>query len=87
MHHRSGSTLEQLAGAINSAARGGINYYGRFRPSELHFTLNRINDYLLRWVVQRYKRFHEVPDVPGAALRQAATDRPTLFVHWHVAPP
>lgn len=87
LHHRSGSTLEQLAAGINPAARGWINYYGRFRPSALHFTLNRINDYLVRWLVQKFKRFHGSTRRAWAALRKAATDRPTLFAHWHLAPP
>ena len=47
LHQRSGSTLEQLADEVNPVVRGWINYYGSFRPSELHFTLNRINDYLV----------------------------------------
>ena len=51
------STLEQLAREINPVVRGWINYYGRFYPSALVFSLNRINDYLVRWLVQKYKRF------------------------------
>ncbi|WP_328543097.1 hypothetical protein OHT17_44085 [Streptomyces sp. NBC_00371] len=37
--------------------RGWINYFGRFHPSALLSTLNRINDYLVRWLVRKYKRF------------------------------
>src|SRR5436190_17045776 len=57
LHLRSGMTLEQLAREINPVVRGWITYYGRFYPSALVSSLNRINDYLVRWLVQKYKRF------------------------------
>ncbi|MGB8383865.1 MAG: group II intron reverse transcriptase/maturase [Dermatophilaceae bacterium] len=85
LHQRSGSTLEQLADEVNPVVRGWINYYGSFRPSELHFTLNRINDYLVRWLLQKYKRFHGSRTRAWAALGRAALDRPNLFAHWRVA--
>jgi len=37
--------------------RGWISYYGRFYPSVLVPSLNRINDYLVRWIVRKYKRY------------------------------
>lgn len=37
--------------------RGWTNYYWAYRPSALVFTLNRINHYLVRWLMQKYKRF------------------------------
>jgi len=40
---RSDTTLEQLAREINPVVRGWINYFGRFHPSALLFSLNRIN--------------------------------------------
>ena len=52
--------------------RGWLNYYGAFRPSELRFTLNRINDYLMRWLLQKYKRFHGSQRRAWAALHKAA---------------
>jgi RNA-directed DNA polymerase len=57
LHLRSGSSLKDLAREINMAVRGWINYYGRFYPSALLPSLNRINDYLVRWIVQKYKRY------------------------------
>jgi hypothetical protein len=57
LHLRSVWTLKELAREINMVVRSWINYYGRFRPSALYPSLNRINDYLVRWVVQKYKRY------------------------------
>src|SRR5450755_1058305 len=87
LHHRSGSTLEQLAAEVNPVTRGWINYYGAFRPSELQYTLNRINDFLMRWLLQKYKRFHGSQRRAWDALGKAALDRPTLFAHWRIVHP
>ncbi|WP_367438041.1 group II intron maturase-specific domain-containing protein [Streptomyces celluloflavus] len=57
LHLRSDTTLEELAREINPVVRGWIYYFGRFHPSALLSTLNRINDYLVRWLVRKYKRF------------------------------
>jgi Group II intron, maturase-specific domain len=52
LHLRSGWTLRELAREINAVVRGWIGYYGRYYPSALVRSLNRINDYLVRWIVQ-----------------------------------
>ena len=57
LHLRSGSSLKDLAREINAVVRGWINYYGRYYPSALVPSLNRINDYLVRWIMQKYKRY------------------------------
>jgi hypothetical protein len=54
---------------------GWISYYGRFRPSALYPSLNRINDYLVRWVVQKYKRYRGQVE---AGARGTAEDRKAL---------
>ena len=57
LHLRSGWSLKDLAREVNMTVRGWISYYGRFYPSALYPSLNRINDYLVRWIVQKYKRY------------------------------
>ena len=56
LHRRSGSTLTDLAEAINAEVQGWINFYGRFYRSELVRLLRRINEYLIRWARWKYKR-------------------------------
>ena len=46
---------------INPTVRGWINYYGRFYRTELIQTLRRINDYLVRWAMRKYKRLRGHP--------------------------
>ena len=87
LHLRSGMTLEQLAREINPVVRGWINYYGRFYQSALVFSLNRINDYLVRWLVQKYKRFRGRWMRARDALGSHARLYPGLFAHWRTVKP
>ncbi len=87
LHLRSGWTLAELAREINMVVRGWINYYGRFYRSKLHASLNRINDYLVRWIVQKYKRYRGRRMRAWTALGKAAQAHPRLFAHWQIAKP
>lgn len=87
LHLRSGSTLKDLAREINMIVRGWINYYGRFYPSALVVSLNRINDYLVRWIVRKYKRFRGRWMRARDALGRAARLYPGLFAHWKLVKP
>jgi RNA-directed DNA polymerase len=76
LHLRSGSDLTDLAREINAVVRGWINYHGRFYPSSLVPSLNRINDYLVRWTVQKYKRYRRRRMRARDALGSAAALHP-----------
>ena len=56
--------------------RGWINYYGRFYRSELIRSLRRINEYLMRWAMRKYKRLRRRPqrawDLVAAVDRRRA---------------
>lgn len=87
LHLRSGSSLTDLARGINMVLRGWINYYRRFYPSALVYSLNRINDYLVRWIVQKYKRYRGRWMRARDALGRAAALHPRLFAHWQLVKP
>ncbi|MFJ9777779.1 group II intron reverse transcriptase/maturase [Kitasatospora sp. NPDC101157] len=87
LHRRSGSTLVELAREINPVVRGWINYYGRFIVSELFYSLNCINSYLVRWIVQKYKRFSGKWKRAREALRKAVRLYPGMFAHWKLVRP
>lgn len=87
LHLRSAWTLSELAREINLVVRGWINYYGRFRPSALYPSLNRINEYLVRWIVQKYKRYRGKWKRAREALRKAQKLYPLLFAHWALVKP
>lgn len=87
LHLRSDTTLEQLAREINPVVRGWINYFGRFHQTALRSSLNRINDYLVRWLVRKYKRFRHKRARAREALGRHARRFPGLFAHWKLVKP
>lgn len=68
-----------------AVVRGWINYYGRYFPSRLVASLNRINDYLMRWIVWKYKRYRGRWGRAWEALKRVARLYPGLFAHWKLS--
>ena len=56
LNRRSGTGLSGLAKEINPQVRGWINYYGAFYRSELYSLARRIDEHLVRWAMQKFKR-------------------------------
>ncbi len=83
LHLRSGHTLADLAREINPIVRGWINYYGRFYRSKLiSLLLRRIDEYLVRWAMRKYKRLRGRPQRAWRFLATVARREPALFAHW-----
>ena len=82
LHRWSGSTLTDLAKAINAEVQGWINFYGRFYRSELNRLLRRINEYLVRWARWKYKRLRRYPAKTRRFLAAVFRREPGLFAHW-----
>jgi RNA-directed DNA polymerase len=83
LHLRSGHTLADLAREINPIVRGWINYYGRFYRSKLiSLLLRRIDEYLVRWAMRKYKRLRGRPQRGWRFLATVARREPALFAHW-----
>ena len=74
--------LNEIAEFINQIVRGWIGYYGRFYRSQLLPTLRHINNYLIRWAQQKYKRLKGRTTRTRDWLTRIAERDPGLFVHW-----
>ena len=85
LNRRSGTDLSGLAAEINPQVRGWINYYGAFYRSGLSSIARRIDEHLLRWAMQKFKRLRGKPARAWAWLRAARQHQPTLFAHWEFA--
>ena len=79
LHLWSGLTLADLAQAINPIVRGWINFYGRFYRSELTSLLRRIDEYLARWAMRKYKRLRRRPTRAFRFLAAIAAPRVSGF--------
>ena len=83
-NRRSGTDLSGLAWEVNAQVRGWINYYGAFYRSELSFLANRIDEHIVRWAMQKFKRLRKRPQSAWAELVAARQRQPLLFAHWHL---
>ena len=84
LNRRSGSDLSDLARAINPQVRGWIDYYGAFCRSMLYFIARRIDEHLVRWVMQKFSRLRGKPQLAWSRLREEQQRNPRLFAHWHL---
>ena len=86
LNRRTGTNLPGLARGINAQVRGWINYYGAFYRSELYSLAMRINEHLVRWAMQKFKRLRGQPAKAWAWLDAVRQHHPRLFAHWHMLP-
>lgn len=73
-----------IAQYLNPMIRGWINYYGKFRPSELHKIFRLLRNRLLRWARKRYKRYKTSLSKANKWLKRVREQFPYLFYHWQV---
>jgi RNA-directed DNA polymerase len=81
LHRRTGHTAADLARMINPVVRGWMSYYGAFYRSALYPVLHRINTYLLRWVMRKYRKLGTWKK-SIRWLRDAIQRQPRYFAHW-----
>lgn len=86
LKRRSGSDLSGLASEINPQVQGWVNYYGRFYRSMLYPIAKRIDEHLVRWAMQKYKRLRRSWKRGWAWLEGVRRRQPDLFAHWKLAP-
>jgi hypothetical protein len=86
LNRRTRTSLSGLARDINAQVRGWINFYGAFYRSELYSLAKRINEHLVRWAMQKFKRLRGKPTKTWAWLDAAQQHHPGLFAHWHMLP-
>jgi RNA-directed DNA polymerase len=84
LHRRSDKTLGDLAQEVNPIVQGWINYYGRFYKSMLAPLLRRIDEYLVRWAMRKYKRLRRHHTRAMEWLAGVSRREPRLFAHWRM---
>jgi RNA-directed DNA polymerase len=84
MHRHSDRSLTNLAEFANPIVRGWITYYGRFYRSRLMASLERIDDYLVRWAMRKYKKLRGAATKAVKWLAEVKRREPRLFAHWPI---
>lgn len=75
-----GKTLMEVSERIKLQTRGWINYYGKFRPSEMQKVFKPINRQIARWYAKKHKcGWIEANE----RVQQIALNHKYLFVHWY----
>jgi RNA-directed DNA polymerase len=64
--------------------RGWVNYYGRFRISELNSVFQLLRQRLVKWVRQRYKRYKTNLNKAYEWLGRVRKQYSSLFYHWRL---
>lgn len=81
LHRWVNSDGREIAKLINPKIRGWMGYYGAFYISKLYPVLRRVNTYLMRWVMNKYKS-RSTWRKATRMLMEAAERRPQYFAHW-----
>lgn len=84
LHQRTRNTLEELAVKINPIVRGWIQYYGKFYKSEMRIFIWNIENYLLRWIMAKYKNFRNKVKHSWKFMSKIKKKFPSIFYHWTI---
>lgn len=77
-------SLQDIANLLAPKIRGWINYYGKFRFSEMRKVFRVLNYRLMLWVRNKYRRFRKkIKTHAFRWLSNIAKHFPNLFLHWH----
>lgn len=74
--------LQEIAVKMNPTLRGIIRYYGQIKMWALERLVRRFNFRLVKWVLNKYKRFKRSYIQGYRWLRKVRNDFPNLFYHW-----
>jgi group II intron reverse transcriptase/maturase len=83
-HRRSEVTIQEIAEAVNARMRGIIRYYGKFELSALQRLMYHFERRLVKWVLNKYKRFKKSRKKAYQWLKQLKQSYPTMFYYWTI---
>ncbi len=82
LHSLAGSKIEMIAERINPMIRGWLNYFTKYNPSAVKYTIDCLNRRLVKWAMCKYKRFRDHRRRAEEWLKALAKREPTMFSHW-----
>ena len=79
-----GARIESIASEFDPKLIGWINYFGKFKKYRLKRVFKNFHFHLMKWVLNRYKRFKNSRKMAYDWLRELRDQNPKLFYHWKV---
>ncbi|MFH1702448.1 MAG: group II intron reverse transcriptase/maturase [Nitrospirota bacterium] len=74
--------IEDLSKMFNPVLRGWQGYYGRYYASGMSAIWKHVNEYLVRWLMRKYKQLARHQARARHALGRLAQANPNKFIHW-----
>lgn len=84
LHRQTSVNIEELARRYNAVLQGWWNYYGSFRPSEMHVLYKYLDLRLAAWTRRKYKTFRRHKRRSMEWVCRIAQRQPTMFYHWRL---
>ena len=82
IHKKTGSTIQMISEVLNPMIRGWMNYFGKYNPSAMKYTLEVIERRIVKWAMSKYKHFRGRPERAERWLSKIKQREPRLFAHW-----
>ncbi|MEE0933848.1 group II intron reverse transcriptase/maturase [Clostridium sp. D43t1_170807_H7] len=82
LHKMTGSNINIIAEIINPIVRGWINYFNKYNPSAIKYTIECIQRRIVIWAMCKYKHLRGRRQRAEKWLLEVKTREPKLFAHW-----
>lgn len=76
------SKIEMISELISPIIRGWMNYFGKFNPSAMNYTMFCINSRLIKWAMRKYKHLRGRQRKATEWMKELAKREPNMFPHW-----
>ncbi len=76
-----------VAHFLNPMIRGWVNYYGKFRISEMRKVFRLLRRRLVQWARKHYKRYRTRLNKACQWIDKVKKQYPSLFYHWRLGLP
>jgi len=76
-----------VAHFLNPMIRGWVNYYGKFRISEMRKVFRLLRRRLVQWARKHYKRYRTRLNKACQWIDEVKKQYPSLFYHWRLGLP
>lgn len=84
IHKRTGSTIQMISEMLNPIIRGWMNYFSKYNPSAMRYTLMIIERRIVTWAMSKYKHLRGRRKRADKWLSQVKEREPRLFAHWNL---
>ena len=82
LHKMTGSNINIIAEIINPIVRGWINYFNKYNPSAIKYTIECIQRRIVIWAMCKYKHLRGRRQRAEKWLLEVKTREPKLFALW-----